>query len=128
MNYQTQCLKIFFLFVSGVVLFTRGAYAQEPKPGKLKIHVPIPEAYTFVDGKAIGPGNRSIRLGEGNHRVSVANYGFKIFQQDISIEAGKNTNVEAKLEPAGGPGSRPWGRMQTEIGTSTRDGLAIHFN
>src|SRR5260221_8584483 len=98
MNYQTQCLKIFFLFVSGVVLFTRGAYAQEPKPGKLKIHVPIPEAYTFVDGKAIGPDNRSIRLGEGNHRVSVANYRFKDFQQDISSEAGRTTHSWANAQ------------------------------
>src|SRR5712671_1395432 len=128
MNYQTQCLKIFFLFVSGVVLFTRGAYAQEPKPGKLKIHVPIPEAYTFVDGKAIGPGNRSIRLGEGNHRVNVANYGFKIFQQDISIEAGKTTTVEANLEPSGGPVSSPWGRIQVEVGTTTRGDYAILLN
>ena len=55
MNHRTQYLKIFLLFVGGVVLFSRGAYAQEPKPGKLKVHVSPPGAYTFVDAKAIGP-------------------------------------------------------------------------
>src|SRR4030088_2914147 len=100
---QTRCLKIFFLLVDLVVLFTRSTYAQEPKQGKLKTDVSIPEAYTFVDAKAIGPGNRSVRLGEGQHSVSVANYGFKTFQQDISIEAGKTTTVKANLEPTGAP-------------------------
>jgi hypothetical protein len=128
MNHQTRCLTVFSLVVGIVVLFTRGAYAQEPQLGKLKIDVPIPEAYTFVDGKAIGPGNRSIRLGEGSHSVSVVNYGFKTFQQDVSIEAGKTTTVKANLEPTGGPVSGPWGRIQIEVGTTTRGDYAVLLN
>ncbi len=33
------------------------------------------QAYTLVDGKAIGPGNRTIKLDLGTHHVIVANHG-----------------------------------------------------
>jgi hypothetical protein len=128
MNRQTQYIRTFSLFLCAVVLFTLGAYAQEPKLGKLKVNVSLPEAYIFVDEKAIGPGNRSIRLGEGNHSLSVVNYGFKTFRQDISVEAGKTTTVKANLEPTGGTVSGPWGRIQIEVGTTTRGDYAVLLN
>ena len=61
--------------------FATCSYSQETE--KLKVSVYPDEAYTFVDGKAIGPGNRSIRLPLGTHNLIVANYGFKFFQQEI---------------------------------------------
>src|SRR5258708_1064812 len=125
MKPQTRFVRIFSLFLSEVVLFALGAYAQESKLGKLKVNVSVPQAYVFVDEKAIGPGNRSIRVGEGTHSVSVANYGFKTFRQDVSIEAGKTTAVKADLEPAGGKVSGPWGRIQIEVGTTTRGDYAV---
>src|ERR1700746_2520991 len=90
------------LVILGVsALVSSAAFAQEPKPGKLKVSVSRPEPYTFVDEKAIGPGNQSIHLPEGKHSVTVANYGFKSFRQDVSIAPGETTSVTANLEPDG---------------------------
>ena len=108
--------------------FSTAAHAQEPKPGKLKVYVTLPEAYTFVDEKAIGPGNQSIRLGEGKHTVSVANYGFKAFRQDVSIASGETTTVKVNLETDGANVSGPWGRIQIEVGTMTRGDYAVLLN
>ena len=90
-------------------LLSSVGYAQEPKAGKLKVYVTLPEAYTFVDEKAIGPGNQSIRLGEGKHTLSVENYGFKPFHQDVSIASGETTKVRVDLEAGRLQSFRPVG-------------------
>src|SRR5467141_3075098 len=90
------------------------AYAQETS--KLKMSVYPDEAYTFVDGTAIGPGNRTIKLPLGTHNVLVANYGFKFFQQDVALDSGKPTTVKVKLEPSGSDVPGPFGRIQIELG------------
>jgi outer membrane protein OmpA-like peptidoglycan-associated protein len=90
------------------------ANAQETQ--KLKVYVYPDEAYTFVDGRAIGPGNRTVKLPLGNHNLMVANYGFKFFQQDVALDSGKPTIVKVNLEPSGGDVSGPFGRIQLELG------------
>ena len=117
-----------FVVLGAIALASSAAYAQEPKPGKLKVSVSRPEPYTFVDEKAIGPGNQSIRLPEGKHSVTVANYGFKSFRQDVSITPGETTSVAANLEPDGSVVSGPWGRIQFEVGTMTRGDYAVLLN
>ena len=114
MSYQRKCFKTFLALLGSAILlssFSTAAHAQEPKPGKLKVYVTLPEAYTFVDEKAIGPGNQSIRLGEGKHTLSVENYGFKAFRQDVSIASGETTTVKVNLETDGanvsGPSTEP---------------------
>jgi len=74
------------------------------------------QAYTFVDGKAIGPGNRTIKLDVGTHRVAVANYGYKFVEQDVSIDSDKTVPMDIKLEPVGTPVPGPRGRIQIEAG------------
>jgi hypothetical protein len=98
----------------GVLAFATNSYPQETE--KLKVSVYPDEAYTFVDGKAIGPGNRSIRLPLGSHNVIVANYGFKFFQQDVALDSGKPTILKVSLEPSGSDVSGPFGRIQLELG------------
>lgn len=90
------------------------ANAQETQ--KLKVYVYPDEAYTFVDGRAIGPGNRTVKLPLGTHNLMVANYGFKFFQQDVALDSGKPTIVKVNLEPSGGDVSGPFGRIQLELG------------
>jgi outer membrane protein OmpA-like peptidoglycan-associated protein len=90
------------------------ANAQETQ--KLKVYVYPDEAYTFVDGRAIGPGNRTVKLPLGTHNLIVANYGFKFFQQDVALDSGKPTIVKVNLEPSGGDVSGPFGRIQLELG------------
>ena len=92
------------------------AFAQDPKPGKLKMKVSPKEAYTFVDDKAIGPGNRTIKLEPGTHHVIVANYGFKFAEQDVSIDSKSKVPLDIKLERVGEEVSGPRGRIQIETG------------
>ncbi len=88
-----------------MALATTASFAQE---GKLKISVMPKQAYVFVDGQAINHGSRSIKLTAGKHTVVVVNYGFKISTQDVTIEAGKSTPLDVKLEKYGAdvPGPR----------------------
>jgi len=44
--------------------------------------------------------------------VVVVNYGYKIWTQDVNIEAGKTTKLEVKLDPQGGNVSGPFGDVQ----------------
>ncbi len=96
------------------VAFAVLANAQETE--KLKVYVSPDEAYTFVDGKAIGPGNRTVKLPLGTHNLIVANYGFKFFQQDVALDSGKPTILKVNLEPSGSDLSGPFGRIQLELG------------
>jgi hypothetical protein len=131
MNYQRKWFKIILAVLGTATLLSSvssAVHAQEPKAGKLKVYVTLPEAYTFVDEKAIGPGNQSIRLGEGKHTLSVENYGFKPFHQDVSIVSGETTKVKVDLEADGSKVSGPWGRIQIEVGTLNRGDYAVLLN
>lgn len=111
-----QGVKIFGLVVGATVLLGSIAFAQDPKPGKLKMSVTPKQAYTFVDGKAIGPGNRVIKLDVGTHHVVVANYGYKFAEQDVSMDSDKTVPLDIKLEAVGAPVPGPRGRIQLEGG------------
>ena len=113
---SAQRIKTLCLVVGATVLFSSVTFAQDAKPGKLKMSVSPKQAYTFVDGKAIGPGNRTIKLGGGTHHVVVANYGYKFVEQDVSLDSDKTVPVDIKLEPVGAPVPGPRGRIQIEAG------------
>src|ERR1700693_5000693 len=126
MSYQIRFFRSFLAATLGAAtLLSSTVFAQEPKAGKLKVYVTLPEAYTFVDDKAIGPGNQSVSLGEGKHTLSVENYGFKPFRQDVSIASGETTKVRVDLQQDGAKVSGPWGRIQVEVGTTTRGDYAV---
>jgi hypothetical protein len=113
---SAQRIKIFCLVVGATVLAASASFAQNAKPGKLKMTVSPKQAYTFVDGKAIGPGNRVIKLDVGTHHVVVANYGYKFVEQDVSMDSDKTVPVDIKLEPVGETVPGPRGRIQIEAG------------
>jgi hypothetical protein len=113
---SAQIIKTFCLVVGATVLAGSVTFAQNPKPGKLKMSVSPKQAYTFVDGKAIGPGNRVIKLDVGTHHVVVANYGYKFVEQDVSLDSNKTVPVDIKLEPVGATVPGPRGRIQIEAG------------
>jgi hypothetical protein len=104
--------------VGATVLAGSVAFAQNPKPGKLKMSVIPKQAYTFVDGKAIGPGNRTIKVDAGTHHVLVANYGYNFVEKEVSIDSDKTVPVDIKLEPVGATVSPPRGRIQIEAGSA----------
>ncbi len=86
--------------LGGLILLGVAAFAQDLNPGKLKITVHPKQAYTFVDGKAIGPHNRTIKLDVGTHHLVVANYGYKFVERDISIDSHQTLPLDIQLEPA----------------------------
>jgi hypothetical protein len=113
---SAQRIKKFCLVVCATALAASVTFAQDTKPGKLKMKVSPKQAYTFVDGKAIGPGNRVIKLDGGTHHVLVANYGYKFVEQDVSIDSDQTVPVDIKLEPVGDGVPGPRGRIQIETG------------
>jgi outer membrane protein OmpA-like peptidoglycan-associated protein len=92
-----------------IALGATSGFAQD---GKLKIKVTPKQAYVFVDGQAIREGSQSISLPAGSHAVVVVNYGYKISTQNVTIEAGKSTPLEVKLDAQGGDVSGPFGDVE----------------
>jgi outer membrane protein OmpA-like peptidoglycan-associated protein len=121
-------LSTFCGIVVGAFLLNGAAFAQNSKPGKLKVKVSPKQAYTFIDGKAIGPGDRTIRLDVGTHHLIVANYGYKFAEQDISIDPEHTLPIDIKLEPAGAEVPGPRGRIQIEVGMRRAGDAAVLLN
>jgi len=113
---NAQRVKTLCLVLALAVLISPVTFAQNTKPGKLKISVNPKQAYTFVDGKAIGYGNQTIKLEVGTHHVVVANYGYKFVEQDVSIDSKATVPVDIKLERIGAAVPGPRGRIQIEKG------------
>src|SRR6202035_977691 len=103
---QMRRLGYFLTLGVAIALFATAGFAQD---GKLKIKVTPKQAYVFVDGNAIREGSQSIPLSPGKHTVVVVNYGYKISTQDVTIEAGKSTPLEVKLDSYGGTVAGPFG-------------------
>ena len=118
---------VFFVFAT-IPLFHVVTFAQDSKPGKLKVEVTPREAYTFVDGDAIGPGNRTIKLVAGAHHVVVGNYGFKFAEEDVSIDSGQTVPLKIELQPVGDPLNGPRGRIQIEDGARRWGNAAVLLN
>jgi len=127
MRTRTQAGKLLCVLGS-MVLLSVTTFAQESKPGKLKVTVSPKQAYTFVDGKAIGPGNRTVKLALGTHHLVVANYGYKFFEQDISIDSDKTNPMKVDLVAAGSEVAGPRGRIQLEVGTLRAGDAAVLLN
>jgi len=113
-NYHA--FRTFVGVLGAAVLLAGAAFAQETPSGKLKVHVDPEEAYTFIDGQAYGPGQRTITLPAGDHTILIANYGFTFHKENVSIEPDSVSRMEVTLKPAGGPVSGPRGRIQLEPG------------
>jgi outer membrane protein OmpA-like peptidoglycan-associated protein len=116
------------VILGGLFLLSVAAFAQDVKPGKLKITVHPKQAYTFVDGKAIGPHNRKIKLDVGTHHLVVANYGYKFVERDISIDSHQTLPLDIQLEPAGADVAGPRGRIQIEVGMRRAGDAAVLMN
>jgi outer membrane protein OmpA-like peptidoglycan-associated protein len=125
---KRPALKVLGRSLGAAVLFSMAAFAQDSKPGKLKIVVSPKQAYTFVDGQAIGPGRRTIKLEVGTHHLVVANYGYKFVEKDVSVDAHQTVSLDMKLEPAGGDVPGPRGRIQIEVGMRRAGDAAVLLN
>jgi len=128
MQNRIPAARKLFGLMGTVLLLSVAAFAQEPKLGKLRVTVSPKQAYTFVDGKAIGPGNRSVKLALGTHHLVVANYGYKFFEQDVSVDSDKTLPIKVDLQSAGSEVPGPRGRIQIEVGTLRAGDAAVLLN
>ena len=95
-----------------VVIFAAGtsAVAQD---GTLRVHVNPKQAYLWVDDRPVSEASKhsSLELGAGEHKVELANYGYKPFTQTVTIIAGKTTDLDVTLEKVGDKVSGPFGAI-----------------
>ncbi len=125
---KSLAFRALFGVLGTAALFSAAAYAQDPNNGKLKIKVSPDEDYIFVDGKAIGPGNRSVSLPTGPHQLLVANYGHRFSEREVTINPGQSVPLDVVLEREGGLVSGPKGRIQIEEANSDQNGAAVLLN
>ncbi|HUL33751.1 MAG TPA: OmpA family protein [Candidatus Eisenbacteria bacterium] len=109
---------VLLLGLAAAVLFSPAIFAKDQVTGKIKITVVPKQAYTFVDGKAIGHGDQTIKVDVGAHHLLIANYGYKFVEQDVSVDSRQTVPVSITLEPSGDPVPGPHGRIQIEIGSN----------
>jgi outer membrane protein OmpA-like peptidoglycan-associated protein len=109
-----------FGMLSGVLsmalLSAVAVFAQNTSSGKLKVDVSPSEAYLFVDGNAIAPGDRTIKLSAGTHEVLIANYGYNFFHKEVTINPDETTSLDVTLDRQGDVVFGPKGRIQIEGG------------
>ena len=104
---RTNCLVLI-----GILVFVgAGSFAKDAKLG---IHVKPDQAYVFVDGSTFGPGSRNISVAPGSHTIGVYNYGFKPEVRDVSLNEGKNTDLDVTLVAVPESTAGSWGRLQIE--------------
>jgi OmpA family/PEGA domain len=125
---RTSAVAALCAVAGTAVMLGASAFAQETTSGKLKVTVSPKQAYTFVDGKAIGPGNRTIKLPVGTHHLIVANYGYKFFEQDVSVDSNKTVPMKVDLVSAGSDVGGLRGRIQIEVGTLRAGDAAVLLN
>ncbi len=125
---RNEMFRALCVALVAAVMLSGAASAQESKLGRLKVTVSPKQAYTFVDGEAIGPGNRTVKLALGTHHLVVANYGYKFFEQDISIDSDKALPMKVDLVPAGSEVGGPRGRIQIEVGRLLVGDAAVLLN
>ena len=113
---KNRSYKMFCAGVGMMILLTAAVYAQEPQLGKLTLTVTPRQSYVFVDGDAIAPGSRTIKLPAGTHKLLVANYGYKFVEQDVNVVEGQKTPVAVTLDKEGAAVMGPKGRIQIEVG------------
>ena len=101
-----------FLILAGLSLCAAaGSFAKD---AKLQIRVKPDQAYVFVDGSTYGHGSRKISVAPGKHTIGVYNYGFKPEVQDVSLNEGKNPDMDVTLVAVPGSTNPSWGRLQIE--------------
>jgi hypothetical protein len=107
-------MRRFGIIITLAMAFALSAGSSFAQDGKLKLKVTPKEGYLFVDGRAIRDGGHSVSLTAGKHTVVVVNYGYKIFTQDVTITAGKSTDLKVVLEAYGDKVPGPYGLIMVE--------------
>jgi hypothetical protein len=71
--------------------------------GSVHLRVRPEDASVYVDGELRGSGRRaeSVELPAGRHRIEVVKPGFRTFQRELEITAGRSQDLDVELERSG---------------------------
>jgi outer membrane protein OmpA-like peptidoglycan-associated protein len=124
--------RSYCVLIAGIICFFAFGVLALParaQQGRLSVHASPPEAYIFVDGKAIKPSNRGMvrGLSAGMHQVGIYNYGFMPVTRGVTIEENKTTKLDVTLDHITQTVSKPWGAMTIE-GSPSSSGAAVLLN
>jgi outer membrane protein OmpA-like peptidoglycan-associated protein len=102
-----------------VSFFALGVVTQsmaQSGDGKVALHVTPKQAYVWVDGRAISEASKhhTLSLSAGDHKIELANYGYSPETRNVTITAGKTTDLDVTLQPVAGTVSGPFGAMTIE--------------
>jgi plastocyanin len=118
--------KIMSRFVIIAALLALGVSIASAQDASVKVRVSPPEAYIFVDGQPFAHRSQTINLSAGEHTIGVYNYGFVPQVQTVTLQAGRNPEIVARLQAVPGSVNGPWGRVQIE--GNVNDKAAVFIN
>ena len=118
--------KIMSRFVIIAALLALGVSIASAQDASVKVRVSPPEAYIFVDGQPFAHRSQTINLSAGEHTIGVYNYGFVPQVQTVTLAAGRNPEIVARLQAVPGSVNGPWGRVQIE--GNLNDKAAVFIN
>ena len=75
---------------------------QSAERGEVRMTVWPAEASVYMDGEFRGSSQQvsSLDLSPGRHRLEVVRPGFRTFEQEVEVEAGRTLDLDVELEPA----------------------------
>jgi hypothetical protein len=123
-NMHYKAYYRYLIVVGLLVLGSIGSIAEDGKDAKVRINVKPNQAYVYVDGTPVGSSSRNITVTAGKHTIGVYNYGFTPQVQEVSLNSGRNEDLNVALVAVPGTVSGPWGRIQIEGASSA----AIYLN
>ncbi len=123
MNSTPSRLLILMTFLIAAVGLS---FTQESSVAKVRVNVSPQEAYIFLNGHPYDHRSQTLALAPGEYTIGVYNYGYVPQVEKVTLKAGENPTIEARLKPIATRVSGPWGRIQIE-GTPD-DAAAVFLN
>jgi peptidoglycan-associated lipoprotein len=110
------------LWIASIPLTSNVMFAKSKMWGYIRLHITPKQAYVFVDGVPIWPGNTKYwtiptkwyYVSPGEHKLDFYNYGFKHATREVTLEGGQTKELNVNLTPIPGDATGPWGRIQIE--------------
>jgi outer membrane protein OmpA-like peptidoglycan-associated protein len=99
-----------------VLLILATALPWFAQDGKLAIHTTPKQAYIFVDDHPVGESSshHSLKLGPGDHKVELVNYGYTPVTQTVTIVGGQVTKLDIALQTITQTVPPPFGAITIE--------------
>jgi LPXTG-motif cell wall-anchored protein len=108
-------LKRYFVLTAVLLATTTALLGQGAGSkgfAKLKVQADPRNAFVFVDGEAYKQHDGMLEIDSGEHTIGVYSYGFAPFTEKVTLHAGDNPVITAKLEPRTGQVDGTWGNLQ----------------